>query len=450
MKYQSGRSRLIFCSGTVFLSLLATSCGPASKFYALIDSQFSGGKGSPAYDIVRKNKGAYSRKEKLLYLLDLGITAHYTGKWKLSNKHLQEAKDLGERLHTKSFSLAGLSFMLNDYVLPYRGEDFERALIHLFMALNYIKLNQLSDALVEARQLDSRLRVLNDHYPKGKKNIYREDAFIRFVAGLFYEMDGKMEDAYIEYMKALEIFNSDYRNNYGTTAPDFLIENLMTAADGAQFTDRLERLRKQYPRAKFRPYGQKRQMAEIVTIHYSGRSPEKVKSSFGAQVAPGVAMEISIPQYQALPRFREGARVALVETQKGLKSIAATEVMENIEMIAMRNLDNRVLRMQAKAIAQVTAKYLIIQDQAKRIREKYGDNAAYLFLTSSVIITNLISQPDLRSCRLLPAEIRVSRQLVPPGNYQIMVTPPGESLRKLKTIDLKSSQKEFIILRSVK
>ena len=53
---------------------------------------------------------------------------------------------------------------------PYYGDDFERAMIHVFNALNYVYLKQLDDALVEARRVDLFLNKLQTDY--GHKKYY--------------------------------------------------------------------------------------------------------------------------------------------------------------------------------------------------------------------------------------------------------------------------------------
>jgi len=84
----------------------------------------------------------------------------------------------------------------NDLTLPYEGEDFETVLINVVAALNYVLLNQWDDALVEARKVDHKLNVINDRYDK--KNVYKEDAFARYLSGILYEGKGELNDAFIE------------------------------------------------------------------------------------------------------------------------------------------------------------------------------------------------------------------------------------------------------------
>ncbi|MDP6356999.1 MAG: hypothetical protein QF473_17940 [Planctomycetota bacterium] len=393
------------------------------------------------------NKSDYGRNAKLLYYMDLGITNHYEGRYAVSNRKLEDAERLGEQLYTKSLTGTAASFIVNDYVLAYRGEDFELALIHLYMALNYAKLDKLEDALVEARKLDSKLSALNQSYPEGKKNVYKEDALIRFIAALLHEMEGNLDSANVDYMKSLEVFK-DYAANYGTVAPRFVVENLLTVADGAGFPDRVEKLRSEYPDAQFLRYKSKQRLGEVIVVHYHGKSPVKVSERVPLGIMEGVVLTVSFPKYEYSPRNREGATVTFTRADgKGVS--CTTEVMENIEAIARKNLKNRIHRMNAKAIARLAAQYTLIETQAKKIRKKYGENSERLWRMTTHLSRELASTADTRSCRSLPAEIRIGRAILMPGEYSANIRMPDGETRQMKKLKVSAGKKEFVILRSV-
>mgnify|MGYP000754481450 CR=1 FL=1 len=61
--------------------------------------------------------------------------------------------------------------------------DFEKVTIHYYKALNYIFLNKLDEALVEAKRINLQLQQLNDKYPAGQKNRYTSDGFSLNIQG---------------------------------------------------------------------------------------------------------------------------------------------------------------------------------------------------------------------------------------------------------------------------
>lgn len=131
---------------------------------------------------------------------------HLDSQYSPSNLAFESAKQLAEKLFTKSLSKELSTLLVSDNLRPYYGEDFERALLHVFSALNYHLMGDATGALVEARQVDFLLTKLQtDH---GHKNIYTEDAFVRYLMGLLYENQGEINDAYISYWKSLEAYGS--------------------------------------------------------------------------------------------------------------------------------------------------------------------------------------------------------------------------------------------------
>src|SRR2546425_10839145 len=80
------------------------------------------------------------------------------------------------------------AFLTSDNALPYEGEEFEKVLLNVFMALDYVQLGLWDDALVEARKVDHKLTVLADR--NQKRMTYNKDALARYLSGLLYEATG--------------------------------------------------------------------------------------------------------------------------------------------------------------------------------------------------------------------------------------------------------------------
>jgi len=104
-----------------------------------------------ATEYIENNKKDYGSNRELLFLLDAGMINMLCGNYEKSNAYFHRAEILAEELWTKSITRESASFLLNDYTIPYSGEDFERALINLFSSINYLQLGQLDESLVEVR-----------------------------------------------------------------------------------------------------------------------------------------------------------------------------------------------------------------------------------------------------------------------------------------------------------
>src|SRR5207247_7708768 len=112
--------------------------------------------------------------------------------------------------------------------LAYEGEEFEKVLLNVFMALDYVQLGLWDDALVEARKVDHKLTVLADR--NQKRMTYNKDALARYLSGLLYEATGDRSNAFVAYRLALEAFEY-YRKSYGTSVPDLVRQDLLRVTE---------------------------------------------------------------------------------------------------------------------------------------------------------------------------------------------------------------------------
>src|SRR5512141_2874548 len=134
----------------------------------------------------------YSEKNRLLYYMDKGMVLSLGKKYKESNQFLEKAKATAEELWTESISANAAAWLTTDNTIPYQGEDFEKVLIHFVAALNYIGLGNYESARVEARQMSEKLELYNSKYDeKDGKNVYKDDAFARWLSGKLAESEGR-------------------------------------------------------------------------------------------------------------------------------------------------------------------------------------------------------------------------------------------------------------------
>ena len=211
----------------------AAGCAPQMRIYSDVDRLMAAADFGSAMELVEKNKEKYGERDYLIYLMDQAVLAHYAGDYARSAKILREANQEFEERYTESITKYGATWMVNDLAADYRGEDFESVMINLFNALNYAKLGETAEALVEARKVDNRLNLINSKYDEDKKNVYKEDGFARFLMGILYETGGTSQDlnnAYISYKKAYKIYKDDFSLNYGSPPPPALKQNLLSVA----------------------------------------------------------------------------------------------------------------------------------------------------------------------------------------------------------------------------
>jgi len=128
--------------------------------------------------------------------------------------------------------------------------------------------------------------------------------------------------------------------------------------------------------------------------------------------------------------------------------------MEGISSIAVKNLENRTGRIKVKAIARATTKYLATKAASKKAKEKEGKLAGLLVQVAGNIAGVATEQADIRHWRLLPAEIRVGKISVPPGEYKGRINFVNASggvitSREIQRFTVEGGEKKFITYRTL-
>jgi hypothetical protein len=380
----------------------------------------------------------------VLYNLDLGALYHYSGQADSSNKYLFAAEKEIEDLYTESVSLNVLSYVLNDNVLPYEGEDFEKVLVNVFLALNYACVGLSEDALVEARKVDLKLREYARRYEE--KNTYKEDAFVRYIAGVLYENEGDINDAFVSYRKAYETYEI-YAREYGTTAPRFLVDDLVRTASRLSFADEV---RKYEELGGARVGGAGGREGSVLVVVYSGRGPVKIENRPTVTIPDTSGtlhtFQIALPRF--LPRQSVSRTYTVAATSDNHIIESAAETAENITAIAQKCLEDRLGLIYLKSGGRALAKFLA-SEKAKKDIAKDSDSKTKNILASVAIdlLVGATEQADTRTWRTLPAEIQIARLSLSPGRYRLSVraSDANADLKDVQ-VNVQSGRASFVLV----
>ncbi|ULQ60837.1 hypothetical protein K7I13_06110 [Brucepastera parasyntrophica] len=208
----------IFFAG--FILIFFISCSSMAH-YEEIDSAVFTGDYHGGLEMIKKAKegGAYADTDAILFYLDAGMLSHYAGEYKESIDYLSTAERSIEAAFTKSVSLEITSYVLNDNIKEYAGEDYEDIYLNVFNALNYYYNGALESSLVEIRRSDNKLKHLATKYgavttnaqqavlakssdvpydPEAVQTNFSNSALARYLGMLFYRGEGKRDDARID------------------------------------------------------------------------------------------------------------------------------------------------------------------------------------------------------------------------------------------------------------
>lgn len=466
----------------ILVSLLCSlqGCGPTLKHYPDVEESLRQGDPQKAVELVEQAEDSYDDDSYLLYLMDLGMTLHLAGEYEESNKYLEDADELVAEQYTKRLHDEAAAMLINEGELPYRGDPYEQVMINVIKALNYALLQNLSEALVEARKIDHRLNILNDSVDQGE---YREDPFARYLTGVLYEASGDLNNAFIAYRKAEEGYRLATSWS-GVTLPDTLKQDLLRVTKALHFREEHQHYRQTFPKTQdfeaILP-----SVAQVFVVSYNGRGPIKedvfvdVPLSYEAlQLAAinkyglgggtrrtrsrdailygfqGQVVRVALPQL--VPQPSRVAYSTVRADQPGSHYETITERVYDVGATAKKNLDDQFPTLMVRAAARGALKYGAAQGIGQGVRASIkGDEAQLVGLLATAIATMLViysEEADIRNWRTLPGEIQIGRLWLPPGEYTISMDSFDHEGEKLSTsspyfLSLSTGETHFLTQR---
>jgi len=464
-----------------FVFLVLVACATQFTYYSMLKNFISTETYDKAEGIIEENKlKEYGEKNALIYWLDKGIVLHYAGKYEESISAFDKAEKLADELYTKSVSEEASTFLVSDNTRSYSGEDFEKVFINVFQALNYLLLGKNEDALVEARKVDHKLKTLQVDY--GGKNVYKEDAFMRYLTGLLYESQNEFNDAFVSYRKAIEEYSTN-KKIYSFEIPQDLLLRSLKVAKKLRFKEEFDEISSKYKLSyNYKDFKFDSKEAEAIIFCYLGFAPYKIdhyiEVTFGEgwmyvgsihvagdaqkdvqkarQIARSIASNeqflIAFPKFVPSDNKTKYAIVNVYDDKNNKILSQKTYLAEDIETIAIKNLEDRIAKIRIKAIARAAIKYALSRELSAKLTEKSDDSTKWLVKKMIQTTAAATEQADKRSWRTLPKEIQMATLKLPEGDYnlEILFYDNNNNLLQKKTyplVKITSGKKTFIISR---
>lgn len=349
--------------------------------------------------------------DELLVLLDKGAILHSAGRWKESIDVLTRAERLAAQLDYLSVTEEAVTLVSNERERAYRGEDFEKLMINVLLALNYAQLGMDEDALVEVRRVNERLLKM----VREEKKPYEQLAIARYLGGILYEKEGELDSAFIDYQKAIEL-------EPGLGA---LAEPALRLARQLGRESEYERLLGQFPDVPHEPLAEDE--GQVVAIIELGLSPQKHSIS-----REGGGQLIAVPVYRT--RMHRAGRAQI--SAAGVE--APAHRVTSIDEVAQLHLDDRIGRLIAKSVATTAAKAVVAGGVGYLTRSEELGLLTFWLLT-------LTNQADLRSWLALPGEFQVARMRLPAGNHTVSITAQGHTTEH--AVEVKPGDIALIVVR---
>ena len=435
----------------VFLACSTFSCATYYQINSEFNQSFEQGNLEAAERVLNSNKQAAKKKAQFLYFANQGVVNSMLGNLEESNKWLEKAYLFGED-YQKNYASIAASFLVNPNTIVYPGEDHEHLLLLYYKALNFLKMKDYESALVECRRLVNRQNELSDKYKSDKK--YKEDAFVHNLMGIIYEASGEINNAFIAYRNAYNIYEGDYKRLFGLDAPNQLKQDLLRAAHLNGFYTELDFYERQF-NMKYSPAASE----ELVFFWHNGLGPVKSEWSINFTAVDGgdgfvtfvndeynfsFPYAISGPDQKsqltdlrlfrvAFPKYEERKpyfQRAVLETNQTRYQL---ELAEDVNAIAFKTLEERMMQELAKGLLRAATKKAVEMairgpqggSDEKKTEEEKREEAIREGLSLMVGIFNASTEKaDTRNWQTIPHDIYYGR--VPLNT--------GENTVTLKTI----------------
>ncbi|MBA2484634.1 MAG: hypothetical protein H0V35_00780 [Nitrospira sp.] len=468
------------------LAWVFSGCGLSSNHYSLIDQSLLANDPRRADAIMAQAESQYGSRNRLLYNMDRGMTLHLAGDYVQSNSQLENAAQDVERLYTRSVRTETAAFLTSDNLLPYEGDAYEHVMINVIKALNYAAMGQTMEAVVEARQIDHRLNVLSDRVRE--KDGYREDAFARYLTGVLYEATGDLNNAFIAYRHAYDIYKATL-SWARTPLPSMLPADLLRTTDALHMTGEFDEYRRLFPEARWVSTLEHPDLAQVVVISYNGRAPRKGDNYLDLPLSlsalqlvllnRGVVHSSNRQERRAADSILYGlngrvVRVALPrlipqKTQvmhedvtliprMGEAIAGKFELVYNGTAMAEKSLSDRLPGITTKALARAALKFAAAEGATRGAQHAVNKgDAQWVGLVVGLLAHGLAvasEEADKRSWRTLPDEIQISRLWVPAGEYESRIQTVGRAggaarPNATRPLILRAGQTVFLIERVV-
>jgi uncharacterized protein len=453
---------------------------------------------------IEKNaKKLYGKTNILLYHIDIGMLYHYAGVYDSSNAHLLKANDIFYDLFTRSVSNEAASLMVNDNVRPYRSRPYELVLVHQTIALNYLAMGNVEDALVETRQVDLLMQELQRKNKEGHK--YTTDGMFHYLASIAYDAAGKSDDAMISLFKAVEAFKKgpvplppevkDYaccmlqKNN---RAEDIKLLEKSSSGESPRDTQSGAGNTFEYHCNK-KPDEIENGATEIILIGYAGLGPRLVENNWwGTYIKDGMlllnyasangetaTMQMAAPmlpqeEYEkaskgektrsgttfhvsfALPAVKSfpSQTAYFTVSGAGLAAPESSVVVNDLDAQAGKNLDDTHMATLLRTVVRVVIRTIAAQ-KAKEGMETKSPIANLLINVGTDILADQLERADTRSCFFVPKTIQIARVRVQPGTYTLNAAAHGTNgavvgTKTFEQVSVKKGEKKFVFYCSFK
>lgn len=376
-------------------------------------------------------------KDSVWAYMERGRLKQLQGDWEGSSRDYEAAvttfqkQDEKALLSVSDTASKGAAVLVNDLMLPYQGEAYERLMVFQLDAFNRAAMGKTDEIGVDVRNAAAELQKALDAHEKEAKALLEDkdgqekssktlesapyqkmmadlaalggegansfqNAYTYGLAGVWYESQGLWADAFTAYGRACRLCSGNRAFREGV---------LLSAAKLGRRGEAHKDWR-----------GPRPDEGSVVVFLEQGYNVEKRSFSFPI-VLPKNFVQVALPYYDCSLDTVVPSCGAVFGA--GGETLAETDLACDFRILAVRALRERMPGIVTRQILRSIAK-AVVNEQANKLGARAGGIGQVVGL--AVQIGNAVSeQPDLRSWRLLPRFAQTARFRLPEGEHDLTV-----------------------------
>ncbi|PKL36220.1 MAG: hypothetical protein CVV44_18560 [Spirochaetae bacterium HGW-Spirochaetae-1] len=453
------------------ITIIYASCGSKNYFQVIKvpEEKFYQGQYKEAARMLLPEVNR-SGKDQLLYMMECGYMLHAGAEYETSNTVLLKAGKIAKIIPT-SVSQQVTAMLTSDRNTNYRGEDFEKVLVHMYLGINFLMLKDYDSARVEFKMVNEELLKIKTEEGSAR---YKQNIMAKYLTAVSYEIIGTMnndaddiEYAYKEYEQILAL-------NPGL---DLVYRDLQRISKQLNYMDDYAKWTKQFGKRDAIPAD----AGELIVIFQTGKTAIKHSRgglmsdatmkqsiivsmstmSLAAGVTTGAIMVTLNKAENPIPVFKRRTDQINAIRVKINNQYFSTLDMEDIATTAIKNLEDDYGRLRTRVAASIVTKAaasIAAGLAARAIAEKAGGGSMSSLIgvvagagTGAMLFSQM--KPDLRCWHTLPARLQIGRTFLRPGTYKITLEFIGKNGaitgKKDLTVEIKKGEKTFISERAL-
>lgn len=355
--------------------------------------------------------------------VESGMVALAAGDWDAALRNLSKAAQEVEEVERKalvspeSLGETLLAWTLNEGMQRYQGEGYERVLVHAGLAIAYLAKGDLEAARVEVRQSNALLESEEELYEKE----YEAGGLGHFLSAVTYEMDGRPDDAWIDYRRMRS-------KGVGSELAGRALARLASKMNREEDLDAEERGYENADAAD--------DSASIVVIAGIGIGPHKREFTLPIPTGDGI-LQWSVPSFHERPQPVGGLEIAVAGGDRKVRTV----VVENVGDVAKENLEDRIAWLAAKSAVRAVLK--------RELTQQLGEEVGAFGWIVGTVFTVVTERADLRAWQTLPDTWQAARVFLPPGTHEIAINALGGESCSLGTFELERGETMFVLARTI-